>query len=72
MDKDEALEVPEEEGSAEDMPDLETADEDDEDTRSFRTNSLEEDDNFIQMRNQPQYESRIEEVSHHPQFLSRY
>lgn len=72
VDQDDAHEVPEEEGSAEDMSDPETADEDDEDTRSFRTNGWEEDVTFIQMRNQPQYESRIEEVSHNIQSLIRY
>lgn len=72
VDQDEAREVPEEDGSAEDMSDPETADEDDEDTRSFRTNGLEEDDTFIQMLIRPQYESRVEEVSHNTQSLSRY
>lgn len=72
VDLDEAREVPEEEGSAKDMSDPETADEDNEDTRSSRTNGLEEDDKFIPMMNRPQYESRVEEVSHNTQSLSRY
>lgn len=45
--QDEAHEVPDEKGSAEDMSDPDIADEDDEDTRSFRTNAWEEDDTFI-------------------------
>lgn len=72
VDQDEMHEVREEEDSAEHVSDPETADEDNEDTRSFRTNSLEEDVFFMQMLNRPQYESRIEEASHHPQSLSRY
>lgn len=64
--QDEARKVPEEKGSPGDMSDPETADEDDEEIGSFHTND------FIQMLNRPQYESRIEEASHHPQSLSRY
>lgn len=70
--QDEAHEVPDEKGSAEDMSDPDIADEDDEDTRSFRTNAWEEDDTFIPSINRPQSESRIEEVSRHTQSLSMY
>lgn len=45
---------------------------DEEEMRSFRTNGLGEDNSFIPMMNRPQYESRIEEVSHNTQSLSIY
>lgn len=59
-------------GYMEETSDSEILDAGEEEMRSFRTIAMEEDSTFIQMMNQPQYESRIEEVSHNIQSLSIY
>lgn len=69
---DDYREVVEAGGCIEETADSEILDGGEEEMRSFRTNAWEEDVFFMQMLNRPQYESRIEEASHHPQSLSRY
>lgn len=59
-------------GCIEEISSSEFLDGGEEEMRSFRSNASEEDDTFIQVMNRPQRENRIEEVSHHPQSLSRY
>lgn len=69
---DDYREVAEAEACIEEMSSSEILDAGEQEMRSFYTNASEEDDTFIQVMNRPQRESRIEEVSHHPQSLSRY
>lgn len=69
---DDYREVVEAGGCMEETSDSEILDGSEEEMRGFRRNASEEDDTFINMVNRPQFESRVEEVSHHPQSVSKY